>query len=157
LNFLVSIPPGKLSMHNLAKNLNIDDKTAANYLNMMQETNLINLIHAKGVGNQVLRKPEKFFINNTNLYHALSDNVSAPLTIGSVRELYFVQAIRNAGINIFYSAQGDFVIHEQIFEIGGKNKTRQQVKNHPDALLIKDDTMMSAMGEIPLYYFGFLY
>ena len=157
LNFMVSIPPGKLSIHNLAKNLTIDDKTAANYLTIMQETNLINLIHANGTGNQVLRKPEKFFVNNTNLYHALSDNVSAPLAIGSVRELYFVQAIRNAGINIFYSAQGDFVIQDQIFEIGGKNKTRQQVKNHPNALLIKDDTMMSAMGEIPLYYFGFLY
>ena len=157
LNFIVTIPPGKLSIHNLAKNLSIDDKTAANYLNIMQETNLINLIYADAQGNQLLRKPEKIFINNTNLHYALSGKISAPLVIGSVRELYFLQAIRNAGIDVFYSDQGDFIINDRVFEIGGKNKTRQQIKNQPNALLVKDDTMLSALGEIPLYYFGFLY
>ena len=41
LSFIVTIPPGKLSIHNLAKNLSIDDKTAANYLVILHETNLI--------------------------------------------------------------------------------------------------------------------
>lgn len=157
LNFIVTIPPGKLSIHNLAKNLSMDDKTVANYLIILQETNLINLVYANVTGNQLLRKPEKVFINNTNLQYALSGNISRKIELGSVRELYFLQAIRNAGQDVFYSDQGDFIVNDQIFEIGGENKTRHQIKRLKDAFLVKDDTLLSAKGEIPLYYFGFLY
>lgn len=157
LNFMVSISPRKLSIHNLSKNLSIDDKTTANYLHMMQETNLVHLIFANATGNQVLRKPEKMYLHNTNLHYALSGHVSAPLVIGAVRELIFLQSIQNSGSDVFFSELGDFMVHDRLFEIGGKNKTRQQIKNQPQAWLVKDDILLSSPGEIPLYYFGFLY
>ncbi len=157
LGFIVTIPPGKLSIHNLAKNLSIDDKTASNYLTILHETNLIRLIFANAKGNQILRKPEKIFIENTNLHYALSNKINSILEIGAVRELFFLQSLCHAEHDVFYSDIGDFVVHDILFEVGGKNKTRHQVKSQAQAFLVKDDTLISGPQMIPLYYFGFLY
>ena len=157
LHFLVTIPPGKLSIHNLAKNLQIDDKTAANYLRILHETHLIQLIFSDSQGYPLLRKPEKMFIHNTNLHYALLGNVNRAIDIGSMRELFTVQAIQNAGYPIFYSEIGDFKVGDWTFEVGGRNKTRDQIKCEAKGVLIKDNILLSVPGEIPLYYLGFLY
>ena len=157
MSFIVTIPPGKLSIHNLAKNLGVDDKTVANYLAILNETNLVRLIFANVKGNQVLRKPEKIVIDNTNLHYALSDNINSVLEIGAVRELYFLQSLCHAGHHVFYSEIGNFVVNDNLFEISGKNKSRHQVKSQSQAFLVKDDILISGHRIIPLYYFGFLY
>lgn len=157
LNFLASIPPGTSSVHNISKNLSIDDKTTFNYLLNLQETGLINLIYPAEAGNASLRRPEKIFLNNTNLQYALEGNLNAAVDIGSIRELFFVQSSQNAGIKVFHNKIGDYQIDSVVFEIGGKNKTRTQIKNEPNSYLVKDDLLLSSRGEIPLLYFGFLY
>ena len=55
-----------------------------------------------------------------------------------------------------FKVQGDLNL-ELHFEVGGKNKTRHQVKSQAQAFLVKDDTLISGPQMIPLYYFGFLY
>lgn len=157
LIFLTSIPPGQLSTHNIAKNLSMDDKTIIHYLNILESTGLITLIYPAAIGNQLLRRPEKIFLNNTNLYHALVTELSSGFEIGTVRELFFIQSIKNANLNIFHNTAGDFKVGKHIFEIGGKNKTRKQVKGLENSFLIKDDTIVAKTGEIPLFFFGFLY
>ncbi|MBB71412.1 MAG: ATPase [Legionellales bacterium] len=157
LNFISTIPPGNINIHNLAKNLNINDKTAASYLTMLNETGLITLIYAAEGGNQGLRKPQKIFFDNTNLHYAISEHSPQATDIGSIRELAFLQATTNAQLTVNYSQQGDFQINEAIFEIGGKNKTRQQVKGLGNAFIIKDDIIAASHGVIPLLFFGLLY
>lgn len=157
LNFLASIMPGSSSLHNLAKNLGIDDKTVAVYLDQMQETGLLNLIYPAATGNAILRRPEKIFLNNTNLQYAIEGNLSAPVETGTIRELFFIQSVKNARIDIFYDDKADYQIGDHIFEVGGKNKTRAQIKDKANAFLVKDDIFVSKRGEIPLFYFGFLY
>lgn len=157
LNFLASIQPGNMNVHSLSKNLSIDDKTVTQYLVSLEETGLINLIYPDGRGNVILRRPEKIFLNNTNLQYALEGNIGSPIEIGTIRELFFVQATKNANLAIFHNKTGDFQINELIFEIGGKNKTRRQVKGDESAFLVKDDILISRQKEIPLLYFGFLY
>jgi len=44
-----------------------------------------------------------------------------------------------------------------MFEIGGKNKTRTQIKNVADAYLAIDDIESGFGNTIPLLLFGFLY
>lgn len=47
---------------------------------------------------------------------------------------------------------------DMIFEMGGKNKTRQQIRNVPlPAYLVKDDIIHPFKQEIPLYQCGLLY
>lgn len=157
LNFLATIPPGEISTYNLGKNLGIDDKTAANYLNMLKETGLVEIIYARETGNQGLRKPQKVFLNNTNLHYALGSHLASDVVIGAVRELAFIQATKNSGLDVFYSKQGDYQIGQFTFEIGGKNKTRKQLVGIEHAFIVKDDTVMATYGMLPLVFFGFLY
>jgi len=157
LNFLASIPPGSSSVHNIGKNLSIDDKTVANYLINLKETGLVNLIYPGESGNAGLRRPEKIFLNNTNLQYALEGHVGAGVELGTVRELFFIQSTLNANLDVFHNKKGDYQIDQTIFEIGGKNKTRAQIKDVTSAFLVKDDILLARQKEIPLVYFGFLY
>ncbi len=157
LNYLASIPPGEISTYNLGKNLKIDDKTAASYLNMLQETGLVEIIYPRETGNQGLRKPEKVFLNNTNFHYALGSHLASDIVIGTIRELAFIQATKNSELDVFHSKQGDYQIGSFTFEIGGKNKTRKQVAHVENAIVVKDDTVSATPGSIPLVFFGFLY
>lgn len=159
LIFLASTLPGEISINNLAQNLSIDHKTASNYINILAETGLIRLVNTDSVGNKYLRKPQKAYLHNTTLLHALANNTPTVNMIGTIRELFFLQHVVDAGIKIFYHHNCDFQVNDIMFEIGGKNKTRQQLQNisDKDGFLIKNDILISGKKTIPLYYFGFLY
>ncbi len=157
LKFLVSIPSGSFNVHNIAKNLIVDDKTVSNYLSNLEETGLINLVYPAESGNSGLRRPEKIFLNNTNLHYALSSGFGTPIEIGSIRELFFIQMLKNAAQEVFHHRKADYQVENYIFEIGGKNKTYKQIKGESSAFLVKDDILLASVREIPLMYFGFLY
>jgi predicted AAA+ superfamily ATPase len=157
LNYLASIPPGDISSYNLGKNLSIDDKTASHYLTMLKETGLVNIIYARESGNGGLRRAEKVFLENTNLHYALSEHLPGEVMIGTIRELAFIQATTAAGVDVFYSKQGDYQIDSYIFEIGGRNKTSKQISGIDRAFLVKDGTVAVMQHSLPLFFFGFLY
>jgi len=53
---------------------------------------------------------------------------------------------------------GDYEIDEMYFEIGGKKKKKNQIKNHPESsYIVKDDILYGEKRVIPLYLCGFLY
>ena len=83
----------------------------------------------QGRGYEVLTKPEKIFLENSNLMYAISEEVN----IGSLRELFFVNQVRNATTvhphlvesAIEVSARGDFIVKgRHTFEIGGRIPSR---------------------------------
>ncbi len=157
LNFFSSIPPGELSINNLAKNLQIDFKTTEHYLHILEDVGLARFIYAPDGGSRGLQKPAKIFINNTTLLNTLNKSLGEPLSIGSMRELFFLQSLKNAEIPVFYSSIGDYLVAKHHFEIGGKSKPRKQIKDQPNSFLVKDDILHPSKGVLPLYLFGFLY
>jgi predicted AAA+ superfamily ATPase len=157
LNFLATIPPGELSVNNLAKNLQIDNKTAHFYLEILTEIMLIRMVTVEEGGSKLLRLPSKVFIDNTTLLTALNNYLGENLSIGTVREIFFLQSTANVKLPVFYSTVGDYTIDHYTFEIGGKNKTRHQLKKQQNAYLVKDDILHPSSNTIPLYFFGFLY
>lgn len=158
LTYLASIPPNEFNVHNLSQNLEIDHKTAEHYLDILEAVGLVRVLHPYNGGNAGLRKGAKYFLNNTTLMHTLQKYVGQPVSKGTERELFFTQSMQNAGIDLFYSKLGDYQTRDAVFEIGGKNKTRKQVKNSPlPAYLVKDDILLPLKHEIPLYLTGFLY
>ncbi len=157
LNFLATIPPGEMSVNNLAKNLHIDNKTSQFYLEILSEIMLIRIVTTQEGGNKLLRLPSKAFIDNTTLLTALNNYLGESLSIGTTRELFFLQSTESAHLPVFYSTLGDYTIQQYIFEIGGKNKTRHQIKDKQHAYLVKDDILHPTANTIPLYLFGFLY
>lgn len=157
LNFLASIPPGEITINNIAHNLQIDNKTTDAYMQMLTEANLVRMVSVAEGGNQLLRKPSKIFIHNTTLLSALNHYLNVPVSKGTLRELFFLQALSTAGHTVFYSKIGDYQVNNHYFEIGGKNKSSKQIATHENAWRVLDDILHPAHGVLPLYIFGFLY
>ena len=145
LAYLSTIPPGELNRNSIAKNIRLDNKTVQNYLYILYETGLVELITENKSGSNILKQTEKIYLDNPDLYTAITEEIGYESQIGTIRE-------------IFYSKTGDFEVNDTIFEIGGKNKTLKQIKNDlGNAYLVKDDILYGSKYEIPLYLFGFLY
>ncbi len=158
LTYLASIPPGDLNIHSLSNNLGVDQKTAGHYLNILLSVGLVREMRPYEGGGPGLRKPTKFLLNNTTLMHTLQQYVGQEISKGTERELFFIQSLQNAGIDLFYSKQADYQTRDAIFEIGGKHKTKRQWKDATlPAYLVKDDILHAFKQEIPLYQCGFLY
>ena len=158
LSYLATIPPGELNRNSIAKNIGIDNKTILHYLNILHETGLVELISENREGSNILKHTEKMYLDNPDLYSAIIDETGFELKIGTIREIFFIKMIKNSGKKIYYSKTGDFEVEKTIFEIGGKNKKRKQIKDSlENAFLVKDDILYGSKYEIPLYLFGFLY
>ncbi len=158
LTYLASIPPGDLNIHNLAKHLGIDHKTVEHYVLILASVGLSREMRPYESGSSGLRKPAKILLNNTNLIHTMQQYLGQPPSKGMERELFFIQSLQNANVDIFYSKQADYRTRDLIFEIGGKNKTREQIRELDEpSYLVKDDILHALKGEVPLFLFGFLY
>jgi hypothetical protein len=59
---------------------------------------------------------------------------------------------------LHYLDRGDFLVDEKyVFEVGGKNKGFDQIKNIPDSYIAADDIEIGIGNKVPLWLFGFLY
>ena len=158
LAYLTTIPPGEVNKNSIAKNIRLDYKTIQNYINILYETGLIELVKINKSGSNILKPTEKIYLDNPNLYSAIIEEIGYKLNPGTIREIFFIKMIKNSGNKIYYSKIGDFEVNNKIFEIGGKNKGKKQIKKVlKNAYLVKDDILYGSKYEIPLYLFGFLY
>ena len=158
INFLATIPPGKINTNNIAQHLRIDHKTVHHYLSILERTGLVRLLFPKAHGNQVLTKFSKAYLNNATLLKAVNTFLSSDLDIGAQRELTFFQFLSGANIPAFYPQKGDFYVNDIHFEIGGKNKAGKQLNAiNGEKYAVKDGILVGLKYEIPLYLFGFLY
>lgn len=110
---------------------------------------MINTLHAKGKGISLLQKPEKIYLENTNLSYALQ--------LGSIRESFLLNQLVNSGHALSYPNQGDFFVDNKIIEVGGKLKSDKQITGISNAYIASDDILAGAGNKIPLWLFGFLY
>jgi len=146
--------PFKLNISSLAQKTGVHRNSINNYLLFLQEARLVFLLNNKGISTATLQKPEKIFIENTNLLYALSEDAPSE---GTVRETFFKNQLQ-VKHKVQYSPDTDFIIDGRYsFEIGGKNKSNKQIANLPNAWVIKADIEYTAGNAIPLWFFGFLY
>lgn len=97
--------------------------------------------------------PEKIFLGNTNLMYALGNRVNE----GTLRETFFLNQL-SLGHEVCAPIQGDFMVdNKYLFEIGGKNKTFEQIKDVQDSYLAVDGIDIGSRNRIPLWMFGLLY
>jgi predicted AAA+ superfamily ATPase len=132
------------------------------YLEKLQDGRLLNLIRSQGRGYAVLTKPEKILLENANLMYAIVDEVS----IGTLRELFFVNQIRNAGTvhpqmfagALEISERGDFIVNgTYVFEIVGKGKDFKQINDVANSYVVADDIEVGFNNKLPLWMLGFMY
>lgn len=156
LLYIISrIVPYKPNVSELARQIGISRETMVKYLYYLHKSEVTLSLASNAFGISAMNKPEKIYLNNTNLIYALND--SSTSNIGSVRETFFYSMLRPLH-NVNYSAKGDFIVNEKyIFEVGGKNKTNEQIKGLKQAFVVKDEIEYGGNKIIPLWLFGFLY
>jgi hypothetical protein len=124
-----------------------------NYLKLLNDVQLLNLLYTEDKGINSLGKPEKIYIYNANLMYNL---VTIP-NEGSIRETFFFNQVSQSN-TVFASKQVDFIVNNLYsFEVGGKNKKQTQLKNSPNSYIVKDNIEIGSNNTIPLWLFGFLY
>lgn len=145
--------PFKPNIKSLSERTGISVNTLKSYLKILSDADIINLLYVTDRGINSLNKPEKIFLNNTNLMYNLGGGMA---NIGNIRETFFFNQTSQLKY-VSSSPKADFLIDEKTFEIGGKNKGKKQVKEIEQAFIVKDDIEIGVDNIIPLWLFGFLY
>lgn len=158
LAYMATIPPGELNRNSISKNIGLDNRTVQNYLEILQETGLITLLSVNKSGSQILKKTEKMYLDNPDLYSSISNEIGFDSQLGNVREIFFINMVKKSGCNIHVSRIGDFEVDGNLFEIGGRSNDKKQLKNNlGNGYIVKDDVLYGSKNVIPLHLFGFLY
>ncbi len=152
LKVIADSVPFKPNITKLSKEINTTRDRLLKFLFILERAKLIFNINTETQGISYLRKPEKILMHNSNLLAAYADSPN----IGTIREIFFVNQV-SVKFKVNYAKQGDFVINNKTFEIGGKNKTSKQIATIPAAYLVVDDVEIGYDKKIPLWLFGLLY
>ncbi len=146
--------PFKPNISKLADRTGISRNSLVQYLNYLNEAEILNLLFRDAAGISLLQKPEKIYFENPNLAFTLGvENTET----GSLRETFFINQL-SVKHHLTYTKKGDFLVDDQYtFEIGGKNKDNSQIQNLENAWLAMDDIEYGYKKKVPLWLFGFLY
>ena len=154
LLFLANNVPYDVSIAKLSSYLEINKTTVLSYLSSMQRAELLNLLYADNLSVTKMQKPDKVYIHNPNMLYALSTEEK----IGTIRECFVVNQLSAKHTVEYGNTQGDFKIDGKItFEVGGKDKSFEQIADIPDSYVLADSMMFPIGKKLPLWIVGFLY
>ena len=151
---IASSAPFTPNITKLSEKVGVSRNTLIQAIKILDRAGLVNELYKDASGIGVLTKPEKLFLNNTNLMYALAkENIN----IGNVRETFFLNQFKGLR-EINLSVESDFIINNKYtFEIGGKSKTRKQIAKLDNAFIAKDNIEIGFGNYIPVWLFGFMY
>ncbi len=154
LYIIAQSSPFKPNISKLSERIGITRNTLVEYIKILNDTELLNTIYKNAFGINLLQKPDKIYLENTNLAFMLA---GANINTGNNRETFFLNQLKNSH-KINYPDKGDFMVNNKfIFEVGGKNKTSKQISGLTNAFIVSDDIEVGYSNTIPLWLFGFLY
>ncbi|MCR4964269.1 MAG: AAA family ATPase [Bacteroidales bacterium] len=147
--------PFVLNANRIAAALEIGRDTVVEYLKYLGDAKVLNLLYSdkKKIGK--LTKPDKIYMENTNLIYALAPT---KVEVGTLRETFAICALSESHSVEYGKTQGDFKVDAKYtFEIGGRNKTFSQIAGVKDSYIFADDWDMPDGVKLPLWMLGFLY
>ena len=101
-----------------------------------------------------MQKPDKIYIHNTNMLCALS----SAQNIGTMRECFVVNQLSKDHIVEYGKTLGDFKVDGKItFEVGGKDKTFDQIADVPNSYILADNIEFPIGKKLPIWLIGFIY
>jgi predicted AAA+ superfamily ATPase len=153
LGVIAESVPFKPNIAALARKLDLSRDSVYQYIYQLQDARLLNTLSSEGKGVSTLQKPDKIFLENTNLAFALKEKPD----IGNIRETFVLNQLLNAGLKVNSPAEGDFAIGGLIIEVGGKGKNTSQVKQLDNYLIAEDDIETGGGNKVPIWLLGFLY
>ncbi|MHB8443030.1 MAG: ATP-binding protein [Patescibacteria group bacterium] len=154
--FFATSEPGSISINKLANSLGKDHATITEYVQILRDTGILRFLLIDKSGHALVRNTEKIYLDNTNLLYSINETIGKETHIGTIRELFAISSLEDAGYNVFYSKMGDIITEGYTLEIGGSKKSSNQIKNVSNSFILKDDILYSTLNIRPLYLLGFL-
>ena len=146
--------PFKPNISKLSERIGVSRTTLVQYLGYLERADLIATLATPGKSISTLQKPDKVYLENTNLMYALAGY--APNT-GTLRETFVMNQV-GFQHTIEYPDKGDFYIdHKYTLEIGGPGKGSHQVQGIKNSFILTDESERAVMKFVPLWLAGMLY
>lgn len=135
----------------LAERMGTTRNTVVNLLEYLEKGRIIHRLFKDSAGIGRMQKPDKIYLDNPNLMHALSWNQA---NAGALRETFLVSQLRpNHKIRLGKSA--DFMVDELYeMEVGGKTKKSKQLSETANSFVLVDETEIGFGRKIPLWLLG---
>jgi predicted AAA+ superfamily ATPase len=154
LMILSSLVPYTPNINKLSGEIESIRGNTIKYLGYLQKAGLIKTLLYSQKGMSAMNKPDKIYLDNTNLLHALAQSDVNP---GNAGETFFANQL-SVSHSVNTSPKGDFEVDNKwIFEIGGSGKTFKQIKDLKDSYTVIDNIETGYGNRIPLWLFGFSY
>ena len=153
LMLLAERVPQLPKMNELYRELETDRNQGLRMLYALQRGGLLQLLSSHIKSPDQMSRPDKIYLDNPTLMYALTQHIDT----GTLRETFFMnQLSQNHEVN--YPTSGDFLVDKKnTFEVGGKGKSFDQIKDLPNSYLAIDNIEIGRKNRIPLWVFGMMY
>lgn len=140
-------------MEDLYGQLETSREQGLKLLDLLEKNALLSQLKNRTKAIRQMSAPDKLFLDNTNLMYAYNRSPE----IGTIRETFFNNQVGTKH-ELNSVKKGDFLIDGKCtIEVGGADKSFEQIKDIPDSYLAIDDVEFGRGNKIPLWLFGFLY
>lgn len=154
LAIIAESSPFMLNVSKIAGAMELNRTTLLSYLKSLTDAKLIDSLFKDLKSVSSLQKPDKIFLENTNLMYLYQGENADP---GNIRETFLLNQL-SYNQTVELSESSDFFVNgKYTIECGGKNKTGEQIKNLENAFVAADGIEIGSGSKIPLWLFGFLY
>lgn len=153
LSIIAESVPFKPNFSKISRIIGVSRNSLDDYFLYMEKAGLIGQLRNETTGIRGLGKVEKVYLDNTNIIYNLVGDKS---NIGNIRETFFFNQMRLKN-EVKSSEKADFIIDNNTFEVGGKNKQHTQIERDGKSFLVKDDIEFGYLNVVPLWAFGLNY
>ncbi len=155
MTMLCASEPYQLDISKLSVQSGLKRETVLAYLNYMDKAKLLHLLYCDLVNAKRMQKPDKIYIDNSNMLYAWA---TTPVRIGTARETFVVNQLSAKHQVEFGKKKGDFKIDGiYTIEVGGEDKDFRQIANLPNSYVLADNIETAIGHKLPIWVVGFLY
>jgi predicted AAA+ superfamily ATPase len=155
LTILCSNVPFQVDIAKLATLSGLKRDTVVAYLGYLDKARLIHLYYSDLKSVKRMQKPDKIYMDNTNLLYAWA---TAPIHIGTARETFVANQLSACHTVEYRKTNGDFLVDNRyVLEVGGENKDFTQIADIPDSYILSDNLETAIGKKLPIWAVGFGY
>lgn len=155
LSTIASTVPFQVDISKMATTIGLTRNSVLNYISNMDKAEILRLLYSDLLSVKKMQKPDKIYLNNTNLLFALTGEHP---DIGTVRKTFAANQLANGHTVEYGKAAGDLVVDgKYTFGIGGADKSFKQIADIPNSYVLADGIEFSSGNKLPLWIVGMTY
>ena len=148
--------PFMVDISRIASSVGISREYVGIYIDHLEKAGVLLGLRSALYGHASVRKPEKLYVNNPNLYLAINNDEVNQENIGMLREMFAANQLL-VKYKVTSPGESDFRVDGFTFEVGGKSKLNKLGNYAEGTHFLIDDLEIGYNNIIPLYLLGFLY